>query len=51
LSWFITKEISSFAYVVIFSGALMGISMGMQIVVSIYQMWFYSRNDDDPLNL
>jgi len=25
--------------------------MGMQIVVSIYQMWFYSRNDDDPLNL
>ena len=51
LSWFITKEISSFAYVVIFSGALMGISMGMQILVSIYQMWFYSKIDDDPKNL
>ncbi len=43
LSWFITKSISSFAYVVIASGALMGISMGIQILLSIYQMWFYSR--------
>jgi hypothetical protein len=42
LSWFITKEISSFAYVVIYSGALMGLSMGLQILLSIYQMWFYS---------
>jgi hypothetical protein len=42
LSWFITKSISSFVYVVIFSGALMGLSMGMQIVISVYQMWFYS---------
>jgi len=44
LSWFVTKEISSFAYVVIFSGTLMGISMGLQIVLSIYQMWFYPKN-------
>jgi len=44
LSWFVTKEISSFAYVVIFSGTLMGISMGLQIVLSIYQMWFYSKD-------
>jgi hypothetical protein len=42
LSWFVTKEISSFAYVVIFSGALMGLSMGLQILLSVYQMWFYS---------
>lgn len=42
LSWFVTKEISSFAYVVIFSGALMGLSMGLQILLSIYQMWFFS---------
>lgn len=41
LSWFITKSIPEFAYVVIGSGALMGFSMGMQIVVSVYQMWFY----------
>lgn len=42
LSWFITKSIPEFAYVVIASGALMGISMGMQILLSIYQMWFFS---------
>jgi hypothetical protein len=42
MSWFITKSIPSFAYVVVASGALMGVSMGMQILVSIYQMWFYS---------
>ena len=45
VSWFITKSIPEFAYVVILSGALMGISMGMQILLSIYQMWFYSRNE------
>ncbi len=39
LSWFITKTIPEFAYVVILSGALMGISMGMQILLSLYQMW------------
>lgn len=43
MSWFITKNISQFAYVVVFSGALMGISMGVQILLSIYQMWFYQR--------
>ncbi len=43
ISWFITKTTPSFAYVVVYSGALMGISMGLQILLSIYQMWFYSR--------
>ncbi|NOT12252.1 MAG: hypothetical protein HOP23_10555 [Methylococcaceae bacterium] len=43
MSWFVTKEISAFAYVVIFSGALMGVSMGLQILLSIYQMWFYKQ--------
>lgn len=41
LSWFMTKSFPAFAYVVVASGALMGISMGLQILVSIYQMWFY----------
>ncbi|MDD2759794.1 MAG: hypothetical protein PHH11_05830 [Methylomonas sp.] len=41
LSWFVTKSISSFAYVVVLSGALMGLSMGIQILLSIYQMWLY----------
>ncbi|MDD4913477.1 MAG: hypothetical protein PHW13_00395 [Methylococcales bacterium] len=40
VSWFITKSTPSFAYVVIYSGALMGFSMGLQILLSIYQMWF-----------
>jgi hypothetical protein len=42
MSWFITKSNPAFAYVVVASGALMGVSMGLQIVVSIYQTWFYS---------
>ncbi len=46
LSWFITKSIPAFAYVVVASGALMGVSMGLQILLSIYQMWFYKRNAD-----
>jgi hypothetical protein len=45
VSWFITKSIPGFAYVVILSGALMGLSMGMQILLSIYQMWFFSEKE------
>lgn len=41
LSWFITKTTPSFAYVVVIGGALMGLSMGFQIIISVYQMWFY----------
>lgn len=44
MSWFITKTLSGFAYVVVLSGALMGLSMGVQILLSIYQMWFYARD-------
>ena len=47
VSWFITKSTPSFAYVVVYSGALMGISMSLQILLSIYQMWFYSRKITD----
>lgn len=43
LSWFITKSIPSFAYLVVASGALMGLSMGLQVLLSIYQMWFFSN--------
>ncbi|NOT84046.1 MAG: hypothetical protein HOP02_04530 [Methylococcaceae bacterium] len=44
LSWFVTKSIPTFAYVVVASGTLMGISMGLQILISVYQMWFYKNN-------
>ena len=43
LSWFITKSIPAFSYVVVASGALMGLSMGLQILLSVYQMWFFSN--------
>lgn len=43
LSWYITRTIPSFAYVVVASGALMGLSMGFQLLISVYQMWFYQR--------
>jgi hypothetical protein len=44
LSWFLTKTVASFAYVVVLSGALMGMSMGIQILLSIYQMWFLPKS-------
>lgn len=50
LSWFITRSIPEFAYVVVSSGALMGFSMGMQIVVSVYQMWFYKTDKERARN-
>jgi hypothetical protein len=40
VSWFITKSLSGFAYVVVLSGALMGLSMSMQILLSVFQMWW-----------
>lgn len=47
LSWFVTKHIPSFSYVVVASGALMGISMGMQILLSVYQMWFFTHETEN----
>jgi hypothetical protein len=41
LSWYATKIIPGFSYVVVISGGLMGLSLCGQIFVSIYQMWFY----------
>jgi hypothetical protein len=41
LSWYITKVIPGFSYVVVAAGGLMGLSLCIQIVVSLYQMWFY----------
>ncbi|WP_233144669.1 hypothetical protein [Methyloprofundus sedimenti] len=41
LSWYVTTIIPGFAYVVVISGAFLGLSMGTQILISLYQMWFY----------
>lgn len=45
-SWYITKIFEPFAWVVIGSGALMGISFGLMFLISIYQMWFYKLPED-----
>lgn len=39
-SWYLTKIDPVFAWVVILSGALMGMSFAFQWVVSMYQLWF-----------
>jgi hypothetical protein len=41
-SWYLTKIIPGFAVLVIISGGLMGISLCAQILISMYQMWFYT---------
>ena len=41
LSWYVTKVFPGFAFVVVAAGALMGLSIATQIVVSLYQMWLY----------
>lgn len=46
ISWYITKYYTPFAWVVIGSGALMGISFALQFFISLYQMWFYKLPED-----
>ncbi|MFQ5581623.1 MAG: hypothetical protein ACE5F3_03225 [Mariprofundaceae bacterium] len=41
MSWYITKAFPGFAIVVVIAGGLMGISFAAQVLVSLYQMWFY----------
>ena len=41
-SWYFTKFYSPFAWVVLISGGLMGLSFAIMWVISIYQMWFYT---------
>jgi hypothetical protein len=51
LSWFLTKWDSHYAVVVVLAGGLLGASMALQIVISLYQIWFLKRPanmDDHP---
>ena len=52
-SWYFTKIYAGFAWVVLISGGLMGLSFAFMWIVSMYQMWFYkipehvsSRHED-----
>jgi hypothetical protein len=39
-SWWFTKIEPFFAYTVITGGVLMGISLAVQILLPLYEMWF-----------
>ena len=43
LSWFLTKYDSHYAIIVIAAGGLLGVSMALQIVISLYQIWTLKR--------
>jgi hypothetical protein len=38
-AWYLTRENPVFAYLLVFSGALLGLSLNFQIGMSLYQMW------------
>ena len=40
-SWYLTKVYEPFAWVVMISGAFMGLAFAIQILVSLYQLWLY----------
>jgi len=51
LAWFFTKWDPLYAYVVVISGALLGLAWATQISISLYQIWFLkcfmpAENDD-----
>lgn len=43
-SWFATRINADFAYVIVASGTVMGVSIAIQILTSIYQMWVYPKH-------
>ncbi len=44
-SWWFTKHDPIFAYIVIGGGVLMGLSLALQISISLYDMWFARGKD------
>lgn len=46
-SWYLTKLNTSFAWIIIGSGVLMGLSFAFQWFVSMYQIWFYRYTAGD----
>ena len=45
-SWYLTKLHPGFAWVIMGSGALMGLSFAIQWLVSMYQIWFFKLPED-----
>jgi hypothetical protein len=38
-AWYLTRETPAFAYLLVVSGGLMGLSLNFQVGLSLYQMW------------
>lgn len=47
-AWYLTKLNANFAWIIIGTGALMGLSFAYQWIVSMYQIWFYRYEAGDP---
>lgn len=39
-AWYLTRENPAFAYLLVISGGLMGLSLNFQVLLSLYQMWW-----------
>ena len=42
LAWYLTRETPAFTHLLVFSGALLGLSLNFQVLLSLYQMWFHN---------
>jgi hypothetical protein len=49
-SWFLTKWDDHYAIVVIVAGGILGLSMALQILISLYQIWFLKRPANPDLH-
>ncbi len=47
LAWFLTKWDPAYAYTVVIAGAVLGVCLGLQIIISLYQMWFYRPGETE----
>lgn len=45
LAWYLTRETPEFAYMLVISGALLGLSLNFQVWFSLYQMWMPGEFD------
>jgi len=47
-AWFLTKWDPVYAYTVITAGGLLGLSWALQILISLYQIWFLRCRTEEP---
>ncbi len=45
LAWFLTKWDPVYAYIIVISGGVLGLSLMGQILSALYQMWFTNKED------